>query len=210
MPFVPVPDTVMVEMRMTCHSQKVENTLYFTGGFSDETLPAELALVMESWWTDNYAPLVSEDVTLVETVVTDLSSETGFQVSQAPALLTTGTISGFGSLPNNASLAVSFRTGQRGRAFRGRNYIVGITESQVERSEMDTTTANAWQAAYTAILDAVADLSCNWSVVSRFSGVDGDGKPIPREEGVASLVTNVVIVDRVIDSQRRRLPGRGQ
>jgi len=47
-------------------------------------------------------------------------------------------------------------------------------------------------------------------VVSRFSGVDADGHPIPRTTGVSTLVASVAIVDPVIDSQRRRLPGRGQ
>jgi len=47
-------------------------------------------------------------------------------------------------------------------------------------------------------------------VASRFSGVDGDGKPIPRTAGVVTPISNVIVVDRVLDSQRRRLPGRGQ
>jgi hypothetical protein len=48
-------------------------------------------------------------------------------------------------------------------------------------------------------------------IASRFSGVDPDtGKPIPRTAGVTTNVITVVAADLVIDSQRRRLPGRGQ
>jgi hypothetical protein len=46
--------------------------------------------------------------------------------------------------------------------------------------------------------------------VSRYSGIGTDGKPIPRTEGIATPVTQVVITDHTIDSQRRRLPGRGR
>lgn len=210
MPFVPIPDTVLVEMRMALDGQKCENTLYFTGGFSDDSLPDELALALIEWWNTSYSPLVTSNLELREVVVTDLSSDTGFQHTQSPATLTLGSITTSDAFPNNVSLAVSFRTAQRGRAHRGRNYIVGITDSQVTNNTMDDTTVEAWQLAYNGILDAVADLACNWCVVSRFEGVDADGKPIPRSEGVTTLVTNVVITDKVVDSQRRRLPGRGQ
>jgi hypothetical protein len=47
-------------------------------------------------------------------------------------------------------------------------------------------------------------------VASRFSGVDSNGKPIPRSEGIGTPITSVTVVDPIIDNQRRRLPGRGR
>jgi len=36
------------------------------------------------------------------------------------------------------------------------------------------------------------------------------GKPIPRTTGIATKITSVVIVDNIVDAQRRRLPKRGK
>jgi len=50
-----------------------------------------------------------------------------------------------------------------------------------------------------------------YSTAQGFGGVDPDtGKPIPRAEGVTTPVQSVVITDTIVDSQRRRLPGRGR
>ncbi len=210
MPFVPVPNAMLVEMRMQLDTQKVENTLYFRSSAPSETNATSLANALITWWSENYAPLVSSDVKLNEVVVTDLSSETGFQVSVAPSVLTSGDITSSDTEPNNVTIAVSFRTSSRGRSFRGRNYIVGITNSQIANNTMDNTTLLAWQAAYTALLDVAESVTMVWVVVSRFSGVDPDtGQPIPREEGITTEINNVVLTDATLDSQRRRLPGRG-
>jgi hypothetical protein len=211
MPFVPVPDTVLVEVRMELDSQKVENTLYFEGGSIDATAAAGIATGIIAWWVDNYSPITTTALALREVVVTDLSSDTGFQVSEVPDGLVTGTISTSPAFPNSVSLAVSFRTANRGRSFRGRNYVVGITDSQVTLNTMDPTTVSAWHDAYTALLATAASLSVEWVVVSRFSGVDPTTrKPIPRATGITTPVTTVVVTDPTVDSQRRRLPGRGK
>jgi hypothetical protein len=210
MPFVPVPNTALVELRMTFDSQQVENTLWFEfGSDPDAAVLTTLASELESWWVGQYAPLISEQVVLREVVATNMSSASSVQVAQVAAGLETGTQTS-PPLPSNASLTVSFRTGLRGRSFRGRNYIVGLTE--------DTNTGNQINAVYlSSVRDAYANLlpgigaptGATWVVASRFSGVTGAGVPIPRATGVTTPITTVVIVDDIIDSQRRRLPGRG-
>jgi hypothetical protein len=45
--------------------------------------------------------------------------------------------------------------------------------------------------------------------VSRFSGVDEDGRPIPRVAGISTVVLSYGVTDNNLDSQRRRLAGRG-
>lgn len=212
MPFVPVPNTVMAEIRMTLDGQKIENTLYFfnAGG---PTVPnmTVLASDLEGWWVTNCAPLLPIDVTLREIVLTDLTTATGLQVTNALASPAAGTL-GQPALPNNVSLAVSFRTAIRGRAYRGRNYIPCLTEGQVVNNTVSGAVVDAWRDAYDAILTVVTGGASDyvWAVVSRYLGVDGDGKPIPRTVGNPEGITAVVVVDPTIDSMRRRLPGRGQ
>jgi len=211
MPFVPAADTVEVEIRMTQDSQQIENTLYFDLGAAPTT-GAMVTLMNDifDWWTTNIAPLVSETVVLREIVVTDLSSSTGPQVSFTPPVEETGSAGG-APYPNSTTFAISFRTNLRGRSFRGRNYVVGLTEDQVTANTVHTVTVNDYIAAYGLILTGALADDGVWSVVSRFSGVDPDtGKPIPRVSAVVTPIRSVVVVDATVDNQRRRLPGRGK
>lgn len=196
---------------MLLDGQRIENTLYFfnPGGSTLASL-ISLGSDLEGWWTLNCAPLLPVDVVLNEITLTDLSTATGLQVTRALSTPVAGTL-GQPALPNNVSLAVSFRSAIRGRSYRGRNYIPCLTEAQVANSAVTQVVADAWRDAYAAILVAVSGPGDPyvWVVVSRYSGVDADGKPIPRVTGNAEPVNAVVVVDRTVDSMRRRLPGRG-
>jgi hypothetical protein len=211
MPFVPVPQTVLAEVRMLFASQKIENTLWFDLGVTPgPTDMLALANGLVSWWINDYAPLVSIGVQLREVVVTDESSATGPQVSFSP------TTPAFGAntsavKPSNAAATISFRTGSRGRSFRGRNYIPGLTQDTLSGNTLQNAFMDDAIAAYEQLLPGgTAEFPGTWVVASRFHGVDADKKPIPRTTGIATPITNVVIVDNTVDSQRRRLPGRGQ
>lgn len=210
MPFIAVPSTAEVELIQVLDGQQIENTLYVAQSTAwDGPALNQLCDVVADWWTTNMAPLVSDQVTLITVEATSLESAT------APVgANTTGTPSvGLGGppVPNNCALAVSFRTALRGRSFRGRNFVAGLVEADVNRSHVDATLVGQIQDAYNAFLTAVSDapVGGTWVVVSRFSGVDSSGHPIPRGTGIATPVTSALVVDDVIDSQRRRLPGRG-
>lgn len=210
MPFIQVPATVLVEFRMTADLQQVENTIYFT--FQDPYGATEMTALgedMVTWWVANLAPLIWSGVQLREVVVTDLDSATGPQVSVIPATTTFGE-QNLAPLPNSVSLTVSFRTALRGRSFRGRNYVVGLVEAQTSGANVvDGATLAAYINAYEGLIAIAGANGADWVVVSRFSGVDGNGDPIPRATGIATPITTVLVVDNVVDNQRRRLPGRG-
>lgn len=212
MPFVPAPNTALVELRGLMDGQQVENTLYFRlGATISPSQLIDLCNNIEGWWLANYAPLTSNAHSLVEIVATDLTTATSASVSVSPVGGDPGEQSS-GFLPMNASLAVSFRTAARGRSFRGRNYFIGLTESQVDGNQVQLGTVGAIQDAYELLLPSggLFDEDWIWVVVSRFSGVDGDGVPVPRTTALTTPIISVVIVDRTIDSARRRLPGRGR
>jgi len=211
MPFVPVSNTAMVEIRFLLDDQHIENTLYFerADAVTSENLTSLNNAVL-AWWIDNMSTLQPTALQLSEIVCTDLTSDSGPQVTLAPPVAQFGSVDS-PVLPNNVSLAISFRTGLRGRSFRGRNYIPALWEGGVIGNTVGTTIVDAFATAYTELITdtGVADAGYTWAVVSRFSGVDGDGKPIPRETGLSTPVASVVIVDATVDSMRRRLPGRG-
>lgn len=210
MAFVPVPNTAQFELVQVLDGQRIENTLYAvkTAPWTAAELETECD-ALASWWTTNMAPIISDQVTLVTVEGTSMESNTapvGANTTGTPSVGLQGT-----PVPNNCALAVSFRTALRGRSFRGRNFVAGLAEADVNRSHVDATLVGQIQDAYNVLLDTFTDAidTAGWCVVSRFSGVDGSGHPIPRTTGIATRVTSAIVVDDVIDSQRRRLPGRG-
>lgn len=205
MPFIPTPLCVSAEIRMICHGQKIENTLSFLhpNGWTPATAQ-DLANHLLTWWTTLYRVPVSSDVTLREIVVTDISTQNSFQVTQpAPAPAPQGAVN-IGAAPNNVSLTYSFRTTKIGRSFRGRNYVVGIPREHIVDDIVGTVYTNAMQSAYDTLAFSVLPVNATWVVVSKFNN------KAPRAQGVATEIVRVVLVDNVVDSQRRRLTGRGQ
>lgn len=211
MPFVPVENTALVEVRMDFDAQKVENTLWVENDAAwDAASLTTLCNNIRDWFDGALGPVLSNAVTLREVVATDQTTDTASQVTVDGGGLIGG-VSGE-SLPGNVSLAVSFHTALRGRAFRGRNYLVGIPISAREGIAVvsDVYAANVI-AAYTGLIDAALAGTNTWVVASRFSGIAGTPpRPVPRVAGVTTPITNVALADLGLDSQRRRLPGRGQ
>ena len=88
-------------------------------------------------------------------------------------------------------------------AARGRNYIVGLAEDVVSGNSVTPGFAAAVTAAYTALITATGAGPWLWVVVSRYSN------GAPRSQGLAQAVNAALLTDTNIDSQRRRLSGRG-
>lgn len=202
MAFIPVPNVAQVEVRMTLDSQRIENTLYFEkaapwGIVQLQALTADI----RAWWIALVAPLVSASVALNTVFARDLTFANSTQAEVSGGV--SGTRGG-PVLPSNVSLCVSFRTGQTGRSFRGRNYIVGLTEGDVIGNLVDDPLVQSYIDAYLGLLPIATENASEWVVVSRHTNGS------PRVSGIGTPITSVVVVDRVVDSQRRRLPGRGQ
>lgn len=203
MPFIPVPDVLQAELRYTLFGQRIENVLYFAGGGrAGQAGMNTLALQLQAWWVAEIAPNLSVQLTLNEIYITDLQSESGETYSGIVAAGSQGQIND-NALPGNVALCVSFRTAQRGRSFRGRNYVPGLAETSVAGNTVEAGVVNNLQAGYGALISTAAAAGFPWVVVSRYSGGD------PRPVGLATNITGARVVDPFVDSQRRRLTGRG-
>lgn len=205
MAFIPVEDVASVSLRYTQSGQQTENVMYFLNeGAINPTNLAELAASLAVWWQDELRPLQTLQLTFREAYATDLTTEFSPTATATLVTDTTGTLTGT-PLPNNVTIAVSFRTPGRGRSSRGRNYFCGLTEASLS-STLGQTINTSYAADLLAAYDALdAALSTGWShvIVSRY--LDG----APRSAGLAIPVTNYILTDLTVDSQRRRLPGRG-
>lgn len=203
MVYVPVLNTVAVSFRYTLDSQLVENVINFSGTVDWTTSNmASLGGDLIDWWRANLAPLQSVDVSFREVYLLSLETASSPSVIVTTSLPDTGEESGT-PLPNNATCTVTFRTAQRGRSFRGRNYVIGLTQALLSSSNtISLTTRTDYLAAYGELLTLTLTNGAKPVVVSRFS----DGAP--RATGLATLVTSFDM-NLTLDSQRRRLPERG-
>lgn len=204
MPFVPALNTLEARLRFVLDAQITENTLYFQGSAGvTPALAGTLGGALVTWWNARFKADSSASMGLLEIYMTDLSFQTSFTVSYVTGLPSSGTSASPG-LPNNVALCVSFRTGNRGRSGRGRNYVMGLTEADVTTNIVGTGRVNNAVAAYQALIGAgtfVAGLQ--WVVVSRYIN------KVPRGAALVQPITTALVVNSVVDSQRRRLPGRG-
>jgi len=205
MVFIPVPNVAEVHLRYTQSGQLTENVLYFEGVPPVDGLALRmLAADIFNWWNANLKPLINAQTFLREVYAVSLDSATSPAGTFAPSSPVAGTYIGT-PLPNNVTIAVSFRTEGRGRSSRGRVYQVGMSETSLSSAQGQTV-----QAAYATDLVDAYDLlrtspPSTWTfvVVSRYTG------GAPRITGLAQPVTQVILTDTFVDSQRRRLPTRG-
>lgn len=205
MPFQPVPFVAMVELIFDQFGQTIENTLYFKHTAEvawGEGELVDLNLNITAWWDDNLKSLVTNQCTLREVVATDLTTATSPQISSSALIDGTNITEG---LPTGTTWCISFRTDLRGRSYRGRNYYIGLTELQVTEDSVSPTPGAAIVESY-GLLQSYVDAmvpNVEWVVVSR------EQNGVQLSNGIATTVTSVVTVDDYIDSQRRRLAGRG-
>ncbi len=205
MPFVPVPNTVLVEWRCTRNGQQIENTLHvdlLTG--PTPVLTAGLAVQMWDWWELVHSVHLDDTVLLREVVVTDLSVQNGTQSTYAPDTTTTGARTD-AALPNEVAFCVSLRSAFRGRSARGRFYTCSVNQGQmVDDNFLTSTATNDFVADLNTLIATIVGDSYVPVIVSYRSG------GVPRPGGpVLFAIQNAIAVDSGVDSMKRRKPGVG-
>lgn len=204
MPFIPVPNVIQANVRYTYYGQRLENTLYFQ---TDNTVTAadvsDVAVVLLQGWAATVMTNRTADLFLREVYAFDLTTASG---PNATATFGTGPLAGSVSqagLPGNIALAVSFRTAQRGRSFRGRIYLPGWPEPSVLGNTINNADLTTAVNGVASAIGQVVTTGRTHVVVSRYAN------NVPRAVGVATPVTIILATDATVDSQRRRLTGRG-
>lgn len=204
MPFVPTLNGIKVELRMLLAGQQIENCFHVrTRGASPGSVLEDVAIATYTWAAADYFDNLSEDVTLREVYATDISSATGPVYTATSEITTVGAVTE-PSVANNVAFCLSLRTDSRGRSYRGRWYVAGFTRLAVNDSAVPGSFANALVASVDALADALSSLDVDMGVLSLVSN------GVPRTEGVITPITSITYTDLTVDSQRRRLPGRGR
>ena len=204
MAFIPVPDTAQINIVYSLDGQTVENVVYYkhdgTPTLADLT---NITDAVAAYIRTSLMPALSSAIQLIRVVGVLLDVADGLIVTNTVSLPLAGGDSD-AVLPNNVAFCISLRTGNRGRSFRGRNFIPGIAESHVVKSELNSTAAGGLVSAWGGLLAVGTSSGWTMVVVSRFHN------HLPRTTGVATPVQSIFAIDNVVDSQRRRLPKRGQ
>lgn len=202
MAYIPASNVLKLEVRGTLNGEEVENVLYFQHSGAITTGDVEdLFDFFEDTWIPEAQPERGTLMLWDELYATDLTTETSptWGRSFSPAIAGTG---GSPTLPGNNALCISFRSGNRGRSGRGRNYVPGMQESQATGNLWGTSNVNAAVALYELLLGG-GDFPAAWIwvVLSLFNG------GAPRVSGLAQTVLDVLSTSLTVDSQRKRLIG---
>jgi len=201
--FVPFENCLKVEQVFLWDSQYCENVFHVQKDSAWTTVDMQnQAISFINAWNSLWKANMSTTCQLVNIKCTDLTSEFAPGIEYATGLPITGT-SGGAALPNVVTVAVKWVTALRGRSYRGRTYHIGLLETHVLDNQVTTAALTLLNAYYLQIWGGVPIAGANLVVASRIQG------GVERTEGLMTEIIGFQI-DRGIDTQRRRLPGRGR
>lgn len=217
MPFIPALNTAQVKIQQELHGQVVQNVLYVFNETGWST--AELTAVSNhfiSWWNDDFADNVHSDLHLVRVSARDMTTEDAAGVEVQAPPLSGGNLNTGGGMPGNVALTVKFKSGLTGRNRNGRCYVAGLSEENVNGNTVTDVRRDGILTAFGQLRDGLLGLGYTPVVASFYDGTvlttlpNGEKKfkPVPR---AAALMTDIeqYTADANLDSQRRRLAGRG-
>jgi len=204
MTFIPTVDTARCTLNFSQGSSVGVNVLWFkkSSAISAADLTV-LAIDLVNWWDTYGDPTMCDQGQLNSIDVIQQDSSTSPSISYAPASPIAGSATG-SAAALNVSIVSSFRTANRGRSSRGRFYSYALSETDTNNNGI--TIGSGLQTA----------LSVMWANLGGFVSPDGwthvvvskQLDLVARTAGLAQPVLSYII-DTALDSQRRRLLGRG-
>jgi len=201
--FIPAVDTARAVLSYTLFGQTVQNVFYFkrSGGYNAGTVE-DLADQIETEWNAELKANQPPQLTLNSVTVTD--QETAGGVQHVATVGSAGTNASAAFPDPGATLAIKFATGLSGRSHRGRMYVPSLIDGLVASGIVDAGFANALVTDYADFFGAILSATGDQHVIVSYAN-DCEW----RTTAEVNAVTSYSYTDRNVDSQRRRLPGRG-
>jgi hypothetical protein len=207
-PFIPAPNTALVEMVYTYSGQTIENTFHvqkstpFTAG--DLSV---LANTFDSWDSTGalkWSTLRAQNCVLqqIKTKALDTISSPVFifVLPVARPGLTAGN-----PLPGNLTFCLTLQTGLAGRSQRGRIYFPGLSPGQINgagsQNTMVASVANNMVLLLNNLISAIAALSASHKLVVTSFRSGNAWRAVAQN----TVITNAAYANLVVDTQRRRL-----
>jgi len=200
MAFIPIPGCASAVIEGSYYSNPIITVLHFAkagGGDFSASDCAALAGIVATAWPFFMLPVMSNQYSFISAKVTDQSDEFGpsSTVSAFPPVFGAQTSPG---LPGHTTLVMTHRTALRGRSFRGRTYMPGLTEDGVVGNTVEAARSLALGTAFNDFMADVTGAGYVFVIASRYTG------NAPRVTGLATPVTSSGFRDNIVDSQRRR------
>lgn len=203
-PFIPSPHVVKVELCYTTWTEQTENVFHVKHGTSDPDT-ASLVLLCEffkGWWEGGLKGYSHEHHSLRLIRATILTTQTSPGVEYSTGLPIAGTNTAGKELPGNVCLGYKWTTGLRGRSYRGRSYIGGLTTASIEGN----TVIDPDLAVLTGVMgDLIDSMEAGYTLGVNSEFQNGSWLT----EAVFTPITGVTPI-LTPNSQRRRLSGRGR
>lgn len=203
-PFIPVPGVFKVTLVYSLFAQKMMNVFNVRSGGGVLTADADrIEAVFANWWTTSMRTQVTTSLSLVTIVLDALNAEASLHKEYTSGWTAPGLMGGT-PFPGGTTTSVKLATGIRGRSYRGRIYWPGLTINQVTNGLVTTTARDAIAVSANLLRTSLAaDVASDKLVVVSYCQ---DGSWLT--EGVATEITSAS-AHLLVDSQRRRLIGRG-
>lgn len=200
MAFIPVPESARVTLTFeNDNNNQAVNVLWFKDleGDLTSTRAAVLTSVMADWLSNQWDTAANENWQAVSAEALAGHVQNGPYDIQPLSI--PGTLTGE-PLPSEVSIAISLRTGLSGRSYRGRVFHVGVGEDNSAGDYISSAYRTGLINAYAALISMANAFDFQWSVCSMYTN------GAPRAAGLLTAITQVTIVDTILDSQRRRKP----
>lgn len=203
--FIPVADTASVELIYALNQEIVENVFHVQKGtpYSLSDLQAVRGIV-NTWDAAGGATYRGAN-SFLNRIRTRALDSVGAAFEDYTLPVARQGLQGGSALPGNATWCLKKATLSSGRSHRGRWYYVGLT-SAFFGTTADNISALAAANVLATLNSLIAALAAGGHTMVVVSYVSNKTcRPI----GITTPVTQFVAVDNLIDSQRRRLAGRG-
>lgn len=203
MAFIPFINVAEVVFKGTLAGQQCYLTFGIRKGSAiGGTDLSDIADVFDAWWATDFRAELSTNYNAGSIKVTDLSSDSAPTFEKPVTAPTDGAVAS-ASVPNNVAMVVSFLTANRGRSYRGRNYVMGVPSADLDtNTSFESSSCAAVQLDYEQLQLALAGAGFEHVVLSRFNA------GAERAVGVSTAV-ETYRANTPVGTQRRRVTGHG-
>lgn len=192
-----------VELRFLKDGQQVENVFHVAA--LSPLAPADaqdIYSTVDAWVKQTLRPTQTNDTTYTEVVIQDVNPNGPryvFAGDGQPGAITNS------QAPDNVTIALKKNSALSGRHYRGRFYHIGLSVNWIANSRINPANLFTLVSTYEALRTGLAAKSFPMVVAYRDTS-----RPHPRPIIGGVQVTSITASDNIVDSQRRRLPGRGR
>lgn len=203
MTFIPTVACIRTAIRYKLFNEDVVNTLWWSMNSNEEPVYNDLLVLrqyLETWFDTTLSLFLSSDLTLADITCTPQLT----LLDQSITISSTGIagkLTGAAS-PSMNCITCTFRTAERGRSSRGRNYIGGIRVVDITANVVDSEVIDNIQFSYGQFGEE-PPTGMTHVVVSHVTG------GVNRAFGLKQPVIDWTCSDNYLDGQHRRGKGRG-